>query len=149
MIESIQERVNKDMSFVTDRAPFSYIVPKTKLITSGNVDTLITRAPWPNGANRYYVLRKATAVNSTLSGGGAIVLWDQDLSSTTPAGRGSGASPLYSIPVTGAIISGIGSNAASTATRVGLETAPRIAFYAGITAQGPINSQIALELEVR
>lgn len=67
------------------RMPFSDVVAKSKVITSGAVTTLVTRAPWQPGSQHYYNLRKITA-SSTASGvaNSVITLWDQDLSSATP-----------------------------------------------------------------
>lgn len=130
------------------KKPYSYIVTKSITVTSGGTNYMLTRAPWPSGAQKYYVLRKVTATATASASGGSAVLWDQDLSNTGPAGRGSGAQPLYIIPISTVNLSGVGSVSNASQTKTDINTTPQIPFYAGITAQAPIGTLINLELEV-
>ena len=145
----------------THRRPFSYITTKFRTITSGQTDFMITRAPWPAPANRYYIVRKIDVQspgNDNVASGNAAVFWDQDLSSATPASRGSGGGPLLVATIHPTIINNVSGAPSATAsgafiganeaTPSGLDTQPRIPFYAGITCRAPINTTIQLELEV-
>lgn len=127
-----------------NRRPFSAIVHKSKKIISGQVDFMITRAPWADPVNKYFVLRKARVVNSQGSGVGDTVFWDQDLSSATPTKRGSAGGALYVVPGGNAPLSGV----FSSASKEDIDNTPPVPFYAGITCRADINSYINLELEL-
>lgn len=125
-----------------DRSPFSYIVTKNKIITSAASDFMITRAPWPSPVNKLYRLRKAVVSTSGAVGGATVILWDQDLSSATPATRGSAGAALVTIS-TAANLSG------TSSTTYDENSLPREFFQAGITARTTsINTAVSLELEV-
>ena len=75
--------------------PGAMPVAFTKAITSAATDTLIWRVPWGNPVNKVFELRKIIFNTNSLSGG-ALSIWDQDLSSATPTKNGSaGASSHY------------------------------------------------------
>lgn len=141
-----------------DRTPYSYIVTKSKIILSAAVDTLITRAPWPAPVGKYYKIRKVMVTNNVGSGA-QLLLWDQDLSSATPAGRGSAGAALIQIPVQIASpipVAGSGFLLTTLSGVVGnqvvrsYEQLPQEKFQAGITAQAIncLNMHVAVELEV-
>jgi hypothetical protein len=146
------------MSF-EHRAPFNYIITKQGVITSGAVDTMISRAPWPAPVNKYYILRKVHVTSSATSGiginAGVFTMWDQDLSSATPLKRGSGGAPLLTVgigPSVPAVLSGqpgIGISGNAVSTDLHVTQVPRVPFYAGITTQAPIGTQYAVELEIQ
>ena len=124
-------------------------MPVEKHTTLGSVSGgfMITRAPWPAPSNKYYVLRKVLISNaSAVSSGSVFGFWDQDLSNTTPVGRGSGAAPLVQIPITAAL-SGITGGAF-----VSQDQCPPVFFQAGVCVNSvPANASgvsISLELDV-
>jgi hypothetical protein len=134
------------MSFA-DRIPFSYRVVKTKKITSAGVDTLLTRAPWQAPINKYYRIIKVVITNYNGSAG-TLSLWDQDLSSTTPATRGSAGAALVNLSCPGPAASGAG---ISNTVTFGSDALPNERFEAGITAQmsNSLNTFVMLELSVQ
>lgn len=130
------------MSYL-DRMPFSDVVAKSKVIISGATNTLITRVPWQPGSQKYYVVRKVT-VDTAYGSGAVVTLWDQDLSSATPATRGNASTGALLTIATIAGASGYGYHAT-----LGLNECPRQRFEAGITAQSTSpNTGITLELEL-
>jgi hypothetical protein len=129
-----------------NRSPFSDVVAKSKVIVSGNTDTLITRVPWQPGANKYYNLRKIhiSTQGALAATGTTVVLWDKDLSSATPATRGNASTGALLTLSTLSGVSGYGTNIMSSS-----ESTPRIRFEAGVTAQATSpNTSIVLELEL-
>jgi hypothetical protein len=112
---------------------------------SGSAGTMITRAPWPAPANKYYVIRKLIVSNTTAvtSGGAALSLaiWDQDLSNTTPVARGSGLLPLITVPLAGNASGGAGSLSAMTV--LGQDQLPPEYFQAGITVSTVISTGLS------
>ena len=132
-----------------ERLPYSDVVSKSKVVISGLTNTLLTRVPWQPGSNKTYHLRKiqvtTPAVTSGTGNANTVTLWDQDLSSATPAVRGNASTgALLTINNMGAILSG----AASTIA-LGLNECPRVRFEAGVTCQtiSP-NTSIVMELEM-
>ena len=132
-----------------EQAPLSSVITKHLNVTSGT--SMITRAPWPNG--QYYRLRKINIAHndgSFLLSGVTWKFWDQDLSSSTTAAVGSGASPLLLVgqPLQ---ISGIGlTTSGFVAFNVDrdFQTQARMPFYAGVTVLTNTASTINLELEI-
>jgi len=135
------------MSFL-ESAPLTSIITKFKATVSGT--NMLTRAPWPNG--QYYRLRKYNiTTQSDLTSGGAIwKFWDQDLSSTTTAGIGSAGAALLMVSpaptVSGISAQASGFNVVSVTN--GFNETPRVPFYAGVTVQTNVVSNITLELEI-
>jgi hypothetical protein len=129
-----------------NRMPFSDIVSKARVITSAAVTQMITRVPWQPGAQKTYHLRKVTVTTPVTVplASNTVTLWDQDLSSATPATRGNAS--------TGALLTinnlGNGVSGATQTITLGLNELPRQRFEAGICCQAvSINTAVILELE--
>ena len=123
---------------------FSYPVIKQKRINSASTTVMITRAPWQAGVNKYYKIHKI--VVSNFDGSPATLhLWDQDLSSTTPAGRGSASAALITVGVGAGGASGV----ACTTKTITEQELPKERFFAGISAQATsINVHVMIECRV-
>ena len=136
------------MSYV-QKEPFTDVVVKTKVILSGGINQMISRVPWQPGSQKYYTLRKVVATTPPgLSGsvGSVVTLWDQDLSSATPAVRGNASTGAL---ITLAVQQGVGLSGGSNTVVLGLNECPRERFEAGICAQASlVNTAIMLELEL-
>lgn len=131
-----------------EKEPLTSVV--TKLVTTTSGINMITRAPWPNG--QYYRLRKVNIdTQADITSGGAVwKFWDQDLSSTTTAGRGSGTAPLFILSPGGVLTSGVMAASGFSCTTInrGFNETIRIPFFAGVTVQTNVTSIVNLELEI-
>ena len=137
---------------IGDRRPFSMPVVKHGTLAAAAQSisgTMITRAPWPSPVNKYYVLRKIVATQTTMVSGGFLSVWDQDMSNTTPVSRGSAGGPLLQIPITPLIQnSGVFINSAATMTTVDIDACPQEFFQAGITIQQNVSGTVNVSLEL-
>ena len=133
------------MTNASDRRPFS--MPYVGHASSVSGTTMVSRAPWPAPVGKYFVLRKlVVSYNaSTLVSGAAIGVWDQDLSNTTPIGRGSGGGPLITVPLVPSWVSG---TTMASMTVLDIDACPQESFYAGLTV-GTVatNSGISISFE--
>ena len=142
------------MTLGIDERPFAMTVVKHGSVGVTNSGVMITRAPWPAPTNKYYVLRKIIATQTTATGasGGSLAIWDQDLSNTSPVARGSAGGPLLTIPVTpllGASTSGAGVvGGSATMTVLDLNACPREYFQAGVTCLPTISGAVNISLEL-
>jgi hypothetical protein len=137
------------------RRPFSMPVVKHAQNFSGTAGTMITRVPWQAPVNKAYYIRKLVVSNTTaVTSGGAtvnLVLWDVDLSNTSPVARGSGLLPLITVPLNGPV-SGV--NAVQGPIVIQQDGLPQEFFQGGITASTTIStglsaiSGIAVSLEL-
>lgn len=100
--------------------------------TSANADRQLMRASWP--INMYAELESIRITNSVGSGG-QVILWDQDLSNTTPTSRGSAGGYLAIFGVNAAGASAV---ASTTVEYGGAGHAPNPIFYAGIALQASL-----------
>jgi hypothetical protein len=126
--------------------PYTYHDTLQLMPTSASADRQLGRAPWP--LNQYWELESLTITNSDGSAsGGQIVLWDQDLTNTTPSTRGSAGGYLAAFGVGAAAASGV----ASTTIVYNQEgNAPRPKFYAGIAMQASrLNILVSAKVRVR
>ena len=120
--------------------PFSYLDTVNLVVTSANSDRQLYRAPWP--LDMYVELLDVRVTNS-LGSGGQIVMWDQDLSNTTPTTVGSAGQALAIFGVGGAAMSGV---ASATIT---YEPGPTPRFYGGIAMQASaLNAQISATVRI-
>jgi hypothetical protein len=109
------------------------------VVVSAGTNTQIMRAPWPKNQ---YIRLDSIRVTNTIGSGSQILLWDQDLSNTTPTTRGSAGQALYVLTVGGASFSG---QQGTTVTEQGLD----IKFYGGIACQGAtVNMNIAVRAQI-
>lgn len=124
--------------------PFTYRVSKTLRITSANSNFQLSRAPWPDPVNRIYRIKQLVISNP--SGAAAqVVIWDQDLSNSTPVARGSAGGALINVGVAASGASGT----YSAAEKFDEGQLPDVFFQGGIAVQAnQINVAIAAELEV-
>lgn len=130
------------MTAYRDLRPGAQPVAFTYHITSAATNTLIWRVPWGNPVNKVFEPTKIIFTNVTLSGG-ALTIWDQDLSSATPSSNGSAGAALITVP-TGANVSG----ATNSITILDKTQLPQITFLAGLTVNSPIATDVAIEGQV-
>ena len=122
--------------------PFAYRETYTLRVTSANSSFQLARAPWADPVNRYFELAKVYVSN--LDGAAcAVHMWDQDLSSTTPATTGSAGTALV-------VLEGGASAASGTAALTSkYEDPPAQKFFAGIAVQATrINVSLTVEVDV-
>ena len=118
-----------DMQF-TDTRPFSYFETYNVVVTSAGMSQQIMRAPWP--LDMYAELITVKTSNSIASAG-QLVLWDQDLSNTTPTTRGSAGQALQVFEAGAASFSGQAANVDE-----GANVIPTTRFYGGIACQASV-----------
>lgn len=118
------------MTNSSDRRPFSMPYVANGSVAGGSTNAvMIARAPWPAPVGKYFVLRKLVATGLTANISGALLnVWDQDLSNTTPIGRGSAGGPLMTVPFVG-IVSGL----SPSMTVLDIDACPQQMFQAGLT----------------
>lgn len=110
-------------------------------IPTANADIQLVVAPWKLG--KKIRLRKIL-ISNTVGAQGRVVIWDQDLGSTTPKSYGSSGGALLILGVGGVATSGVG---AVTAV-YGEDTLPSLDFEAGIALQvSNVNMSVAAEYE--
>lgn len=112
----------------TDARPFSYFETYELTVTSASADRQIMRAPWPIDM---YAELISVSVSNPLASAGQVVMWDQDLSNSTPTTRGSAGQALAVFSIGGAAFSG----QSSTGT---ISSPPQTRFYGGIACQASI-----------
>lgn len=109
--------------------PFSYYETYNLIVTSAGTNVQLARAPWTQGM--YFELLDVR-VGNQLASAGQVVMWDQDLSNTTPTTRGSAGQALAIYSAGAASASG---QAAGITTA---EAGPTTRFYAGIAMQASV-----------
>lgn len=126
-----------------DDVIFGQRIPHTVRVTSANLDFQLMRASWAAP----YQLRariKKLVVSNRNGVAGAIFIWDDDLSSTTPPIRGSAAAPLITIGVAASPASGV----SASNTVLDEDDLPNEEFDSGIALQGTqINMAVMAEVE--
>jgi|SRR6185503_12186845 len=125
--------------------PGAMPVAFTKAITSAATDTLIWRVPWGNPVNKCFEPRKIIFTCNANSGG-ALTIWDQDLSSATPTKNGSAGAALITVAPIAATASTSGQG--SVITVISENQMPQIVFQAGLTCNAPIGTFVAIEGQV-
>ena len=124
--------------------PGAQPVAFTYHIVSAATNTLIWRVPWGNPVNKVFEPTKIIFTTNTLSGG-ALTMWDQDLSSATPTSNGSAGGALITVsaqPYVPATTSGASTNVLAILSK---DQLPQITFLAGLTVNGPIATDVAIE----
>lgn len=109
--------------------PFTYTLTKKVTGTSANLNFQLTRVPWADPFNLTYHLKEIHITNPD-GAAGQVLLWDQDLSNTTPASRGS-ASVDGAVYVAGVAASG----SSGTGLTAVITLANPLKFDAGIAMQ--------------
>ena len=123
----------------TDARPFSYFETYELTVTSASSDRQLMRAPWP--IDMYAELIEVKISNSVGSAG-QVVMWDQDLSNSTPTTRGSAGQALVIVAAGAAAFSG---QSAASNEDPGLATR----FYGGCALQATIvNMQIQASFRI-
>jgi len=138
------------MTNAADRRPFSMpYVADANCVFAGatNSGVMIARAPWPAPVNKYFVLRKVVATQTNFTSGGFMAIWDQDLSNTTPVGRGSGSGPLLQVPL--APLSS-GTPGGPTMTILDIDACPQQYFQAGVVVSTNVSgtANVCMEFDV-
>jgi hypothetical protein len=83
-------------------------------------------------------------VGNQLATGGQVLIWDQDLSNTTPTTRGSAGQAIVVLGANAAAVSGVA--AGTTAYTAG----PSPRFYAGLAMQASlINTQVSALVRIQ
>lgn len=118
-----------DQAF-TDARPFSYFETYNVVVTSAGMNQQLMRAPWP--LDMYVELIAVKTANS-LASAGQLVMWDQDLSNTTPTTRGSAGQALAVFEAGAAPFSGQAANVDE-----GAHFIPATRFYGGIACQASV-----------
>jgi hypothetical protein len=132
------------MEGTTGLKPYEWFEDAQVYATSANTSVQLYRAPWPSG--RYVEIVGARISNIGAASGGHVVMWDQDLSNTTPTAVGSAALPRAVFGYGAAVASGVG---AST-VEYGRDGTPNPPFYGGIAFQAStLNVHINLKLRIR
>jgi hypothetical protein len=86
----------------------SYTEEYSTTILSASTNYQLARAPWPSPVNKKIVLQKIWITSQTPSSLGAqLVIWDQDLSNSTPPTRGSAGGATLILGAQGGSVSGV------------------------------------------
>lgn len=115
-------------------------------VTSVNTAFQVVRIPWSDPQNRKAKIRKLMITNNQATAA-ILQFWDADLSSSTPATRGTGtlAGALLTIGIAASGTSGV----TGTTAVYGEADLPAIEFEAGVACtSSTFNTNIAIELEV-
>lgn len=96
--------------------------------TSAGQDRQLMRASWPLGM---YAELEAITITGQIASAGQVVLWDQDLTNSTPTTRGSAGGALAIFGASAGAASGVG----ATTVEYGGDGRPKPKFYAGIATQ--------------
>lgn len=133
------------MTNSADRRPFSMPYVANAIVAGANTNAnMVARAPWPQPVGKYFVLRKLVIAGLPANISGALLnIWDQDLSNTTPIGRGSAGGPLMVIPFVG-VISGL----SASMTVLDIDACPQQMFQAGLTVALQTSATVSGNLTV-
>jgi hypothetical protein len=124
--------------------PYEWYEDAQLYVTSANTSLQLYRAPWPSG--RYVEIVGARISNVGAGSGGHVIMWDQDLSNSTPTSVGSAALPRAVFGYGAATASGV---AAST-IEYGRDGTPSPPFFGGIALQTTsTNVHVDLRLKIR
>lgn len=115
--------------------PFSYRQAHVKIIASGDTDYQIARMPWQTPVQKPGVIRKLAVTNNASGVTGNLIIWDQDISNTTPPTAGSAGAALISLALPAAGASGAGGTTVYTSDQL-----PELYFIGGIAAQASTDS---------
>lgn len=132
------------MDSTTGLKPYEWFEDAQLYVTSASTSLQLYRAPWPSG--RYVEIVGARISNIGAASGGHVVMWDQDLSNTTPTSVGSAALPRAVFGYGAATVSGV----AATTIEYGRDGTPTPAFFGGIALQTTtLNIHVNLKLRIR
>jgi hypothetical protein len=127
--------------------PYTYVEEYNLVPTSANADRQLARAPWPLGM--YFELLAVRITSQADVSGGQVVMWDQDLSNTTPTTRGSAGGSQVAIFGTNATSTGASGVSATTIAFGGPSGGPTPRFYGGIALQATrLNTHISAEVRI-
>ena len=115
---------------IETRRPFENTVGYSKFIPSGATDIQLVRMPWQTPVQKpgYLTL---VAITNPVGTAGALKIWDQDLSSTTPPTAGSAGASLFPLEFGASAASG----SASKTTVYTADQLAKIPIVGGLTAQ--------------
>ena len=124
--------------------PYEWYEDAQIYVTSANTSLQLYRAPWPSGS--YVEIVGARISNIGAASGGHVLMWDQDISNTTPTPVGSAALPRAVFAYGAAAASGV---AAST-VEYGRDGTPNPPFFGGIALQAStLNVHIDVRLKIK
>ena len=132
------------MTAYRDLRPGAQPVAFSKRVTSAATNTLLWRVPWGNPVNKVFEPTKIMFQTATLSGG-SLLIWDQDLSSATPASNGSAGGALLTVAAQPYVPATASGASVDVVTIISKDQMPQITFLAGLTCTGPINTQVTVE----
>lgn len=115
-------------------------------VLSANTSMQLARAPWPSPVNKkMQMMQINVSPQAGASIGTQVVIWDQDLSNSTPPTRGSAGGALLVIGAVGSAASGT-----ATVTTVLSETQTvEQQFIAGVALQATtVNVNIAASFKI-
>lgn len=135
------------MGAYTDLRPGAQPVAFTFHVTSAATNTLIWRVPWGNPVNKVFEPTKIIFTTASQSGG-ALTMWDQDLSSATPTSNGSAGGALLTVAAQPYGLAAASGGSTNVLAILGKNELPQITFLAGITVNAPIGTDIAMEGQV-
>jgi len=115
-------------------------------ILSANTSMQLARAPWPSPVNKKMQLLQINVTPTAGTAlGSAVVLWDQDLSNSTPPTRGSAGGAILTFGATGSAASG---TASITSSLSEIQTVEH-QFIAGVAIQATtINVNVAATFKI-
>jgi len=124
----------------------SYTEDYTLNILSANTSYQLARAPWPSPINKKMQLLQINVTPTVGTGlGSQVVIWDQDLSNSTPPTRGSAGGAILTIGATGSAVSG---TATATTALSEIQTVEHT-FIAGVAMQATtVNVNVAATLKI-
>jgi len=113
----------------------SYSETYSFIVLSANTNFQLARSPWPAPVNKKMVLQKLSVTNTLPSSlGGQIVIWDQDLSNSTPPTRGSAGGAILTVGVQAGSVSGV----TATTMLISETQCPEESFIGGLAMQSTL-----------
>ena len=125
------------MANIFTRKPFSYTLGYSVKVPSGSTSQQLVRMPWQTPVQKPGYVRKV-AITSAWGAEGALNIWDQDLSNTTPPTAGSAGAAIYSLEIGKSALSG----AASETTLYTADQLADIPFIGGLACQSTVPGAI-------
>ena len=136
------------MAAYSDLKPGAQPVAFTKKLESAAISTLIWRVPWGNPVNKVFEPRKIIFACNSQSGG-ALTIWDQDLSSATPTSNGSAGHALITVAPQPYGLAASSGGSTSVVATLDLNNCPHITFLAGLTGRSTtIDTVVTVEGQI-
>jgi hypothetical protein len=94
----------------------SYTETYSVLVLSGASNFQLMRAPWPSPVNKMAYLLNVMITPQGGGSGAQVVMWDQDLSNSTPPTRGSAGGAILILGAGASSFSGVATNTTTYST---------------------------------